>query len=203
MTKRNTNPKVDAFLKEATQWREEMTELRKIILDCGLTEDLKWSKPCYAHDGGNVVVIQGFKAYCALLFCKGALLKDPKGILVKTGENTVVGRQIRFNSVQEVVKQEAALKSYIHQAIEVEKKGLKVEVEKVKVPVPAELQKKLETNHALKTAFEALTPGRQRAYLFYFSQPKQAKTREARIEKCIPLIFDGIGLMDEYLSRKK
>jgi uncharacterized protein YdeI (YjbR/CyaY-like superfamily) len=197
------NPKVDAVLRKATQWQKETEELRRIILGCGLTEELKWSKPCYAHEGGNIVVIQGFKAYCAVLFFKGALLKDPKGILIKTGKNTIVGRQIRFTDVQEIVKKEAVLKSYIRRAIEVEKSGLKVEVEKAPVAVPIELQKKLEGNPALKTAFEALTPGRQRGYLFYFSQPKQSKTREARIEKCIPLIFDGMGLMDEYLSRKK
>jgi uncharacterized protein YdeI (YjbR/CyaY-like superfamily) len=204
MTKSKMNPGVGRFLKEATQWGEEMAKLRKIILACGLTEELKWSKPCYSFEGKNVVVIQGFKAYCALLFFKGYLLKDPEGILVKTGENTRVGRQIRFTSVQEITKMESILKAYIKHAIEVEKSGVKGEPEKTPEPVmPEELQKKLREVPALKNAFEALTPGRQRGYIFYFSQPKQSKTREARIEKCMDLILDGKGLMDDYLSKKK
>lgn len=198
------NPKVDAFFKEAGQWRAEMAKLRRIILDCGLTEELKWSKPCYAFQGGNVVVIQPFKAYCALLFFKGTLLKDPKGILVKTGPNTRVGRQIRFTDVREIAKLEPVLKAYINQAIEVEKAGLKVELKDDEgIVIPEEFQKKLREDAALKTAFEALTPGRQRGYIFYFSQPKQSQTREARIEKCIPLIFDRMGLFDDYLATKK
>jgi uncharacterized protein YdeI (YjbR/CyaY-like superfamily) len=203
MTKSKKNPGVDAFFTEADQWQKEMKELRRVILDCGLTEELKWSKPCYSFQGGNVVIIQGFKAYCALLFFKGALLKDPNHILVKTGENTVVGRQIRFTDVREIVKKESILKNYIKQAIEVEKSGLKVEVEKTEIKIPEELQNKFNKNPAFKTAFEALTPGRQRGYIFYFKGAKQSQTREARIEKCMPLIFDGIGLNDEYMKKKK
>jgi uncharacterized protein YdeI (YjbR/CyaY-like superfamily) len=203
MTTAKSNPKVDSFFHEATQWRNEMVELRKIILACGLAEDLKWSKPCYAFQGNNVVIIQPFKACCALLFFKGALLKDPNGILVKTGPNTQVGRQIRFTDARVIVKMASILKAYINHAIEVEKSGQKVVIKKVDIKVPEELQKKLDGNPALRTAFEALTPGRQRGYIFYFSAPKQPKTRDARIEKCIPLIFDGIGLYDEYASKKK
>lgn len=201
MTKGKKNPKIDLFLSQAPQWREEMAELRRIILDCGLTEELKWNKPCYAYQESNVVVIQGFKARCALLFFKGVLLKDPKGILVKTGENTRVGRQIRFTSVAEIVKMEPILKSYIHQAVEVEKAGLKVDLKREPEPVPAELQKKLNAMPALKTAFEALTPGRQRGYIFYFSQPKQSQTRVARIEKSLPQILKGKGLYDDYQKK--
>jgi uncharacterized protein YdeI (YjbR/CyaY-like superfamily) len=204
MTKSKTNPGVDAFFNETGPWQKEMRELRKIILDCGLAEELKWSKPCYAFEGGNVVIIQGFKAYCALLFFKGALLKDPNHILVKTGENTVVGRQIRFTSVQEIVGRKSILKAYINQAIEVERAGLKVDVEKkAEIKIPEELQNKFNKTPALKTAFEALTPGRQRGYIFYFNEAKQSQTREARIEKCTPLIFDGMGLHDEYRLTKK
>jgi len=198
------NPKVDAFLKEAGQWREEMTALRKILLGCGLTEELKWNKPCYSFQGGNVIVIQGFKAYCALLFFKGVLLKDPKGILIKTGPNTRVGRQIRFTKVREIEKLKSVLKAYVKQAIELEKAGLKVELKDDEgITIPEEFQKRLRENAALKTAFESLTPGRQRGYIFHFSQPKQSKTRESRIEKCIPLIFDRIGLYDDYQAAKK
>jgi uncharacterized protein YdeI (YjbR/CyaY-like superfamily) len=197
MTKSKTNPKVDAFLSSAKQWPEVMKKLRKILLECGLTEELKWGKPCYAFQEGNVVIIQGFKAYCALLFFKGVLLKDPNGILVKTGENTRVGRQIRFTDVREIAKKESVLKAYIHQAIEVEKAGLKVEdEEQPEVALPEELQKKLKETPKLKAAFEALTPGRQRGYIFYFSGAKQSKTREARIEKCGPQILKGKGLLD-------
>jgi len=204
MTTSKRNPKADAFFTEADQWQKEMKELRRIILDCGLTEELKWSKPCYSFEKGNVVIIQGFKAYCALLFFKGALLKDPNRILVKTGENTVVGRQIRFTDVREIVKKESVLKAYIKQAVEVEKSGLKVEVEKAEVKIPEELQNIFNKNPAFKTAFEALTPGRQRGYIFYFKGAKQSQTREARIEKCMPLIFDGMGMQDEYnLTKKK
>jgi uncharacterized protein YdeI (YjbR/CyaY-like superfamily) len=188
---------VDAFLSNAKQWQEEMKKLRKILLDCGLTEELKWYKPCYAFEGSNVIVIQGFKAYCALLFFKGVLLKDPDGILVKTGENTRVGRQIRFTDVRDIVKMKSVLKAYIHQAIEVEKAGLKVEDEaQPEVALPEELQKKLREVPKLKAAFEALTPGRQRGYIFYFNGAKQSKTREARIEKCAPKILSGKGLLD-------
>jgi len=191
------NPRVDAYISEATQWREETRKLRAILLDCGLTEELKWGKPCYAFEGSNVVVIQGFKAYCALLFFKGVLLKDPKGILVKTGENTRVGRQIRFTDAREIVKMESTLKAYIQQAIEVEKAGLKVDPEEEpKLNIPNELRKKMAAMPAFKKAFYALTPGRQRAYGFYFSGAKQSQTREARIEKCLPQILKGKGLYD-------
>ena len=197
------NPKVDVYLSKAKKWREEMERLRSIILDCGLTEELKWGKPCYAFEEKNIVIIQAFKAYCALLFFKGCLLNDTDGILVKTGENTRVGRQIRFNSVQEIVKMKTILKAYIHQAVEVEKAGLKVDVkENTELALPEEAQKKLDANPALKAAFAGLTPGRQRAYSFYFSAPKQAKTRESRIEKCTPQILKGKGLNDYSASSK-
>jgi uncharacterized protein YdeI (YjbR/CyaY-like superfamily) len=196
MAKSMMNPKVNKFFTETDQWQEVMIKLRKIILDCGLTEELKWSKPCYSFEGSNIVIIQGFKAYCALLFFKGYMLKDPKSILIKTGENTRVGRQIRFNSASEVVKMASVLKAYIKQAVEVEKSGVKVDLEETKVVMPDELQKKLREVPALKTAFEALTPGRQRGYIFYFSAAKQSKTREARIEKCMDLILDGKGFYD-------
>ena len=160
------NPKVDNYLGRARKWQDEMEKLRKIILDCGLTEELKWGKPCYLFQKSNIVLIQGFNEYCALLFFKGFLLNDPDGILVKTGENTRVGRQIRFTSVQEIVKLKTILKAYIYQAIEVEKAGLKVDIQSNPEPIPEELQHKLKQIPALKTAFEALTPGRQRAYIF-------------------------------------
>ena len=193
MPNSNMNPKVDAFFREATQWRDVMTKLRSIILDCGLTEELKWSKPCYAFEGGNVVVIQPFKAYCALLFFKGVLLKDPDKILIKTGENTLVGRQIRFADVREV--NEAILKKYIHQAVDIERAGLKVDVKKdTALKMPEEFQKRLAKDAALKKAFSALTPGRQRAYCFYFSGAKQSATRESRIKKYIKPILQGKGL---------
>jgi uncharacterized protein YdeI (YjbR/CyaY-like superfamily) len=203
MKKSGMNPEVDVFLSEATQWQEETKKLRGIILDCGLTEELKWSKPCYSFDEKNIVIIQGFKAYCALLFFKGYLLKDPKGILVKTGENTRVGRQIRFTDAREITRMESILKAYINHAIEVEKTGVKADPNKgTKLVIPEEFQKKLREIPALKTAFEALTPGRQRGYIFYFSQPKQSKTRESRIEKSMDQILDGKGLHDDYMQRK-
>jgi uncharacterized protein YdeI (YjbR/CyaY-like superfamily) len=185
------DPRVDAFLGRAKQWPEEMKKLRTIILDCGLTEEVKWGKPCYSFQGTNIVIIQGFSAYCALLFFKGVLLSDPDGILKKTGENTVVGRQARFNSVREIVELEPVLKSYIYEAIEIEKAGLKVEIKREPEPIPVELQKKMKELPDLKKAFNALTPGRQRSYILYFSSAKQSKTREARIEKCMPKIFEG------------
>ena len=204
MTKSRMNPKVDGFLKEAEQWREEFEKLRMIILDCGLTEELKWGKPCYSFQGSNIVLIHGFKEYCALLFMKGALLKDAKGLLIQQTENVQAARQIRFTNVQEIVKLEPVLKAYIKEAIAVEKAGLKVEYKKTsEFAVPEEFQRKLYEIPALRTAFEALTPGRQRGYLLYFSAPKQSQTRESRIEKCIPLIFDGMGLNDDYISRRK
>jgi len=189
------NPKVDAYISKAKKWRKESEKLRMILLDCGLTEELKWGKPCYTFREGNVVIIQGFKDYCALLFFKGVLLKDANGVLVKTGENTRVGRQIRFTDLREIVKMEAILNAYIRQAIEVEKAGLKVDSQaNTELKLPEEFKNKLDEIPALKTAFNALTPGRQRAYSFYFSAPKQSKTRESRVEKCMRQILNGKGL---------
>ncbi|MGA3169810.1 MAG: YdeI/OmpD-associated family protein [Chthoniobacteraceae bacterium] len=191
------NPKVDVYLSKVKRRREEIGKLRMIVLDCQLTEELKWGKPCYMFEGKNIVVIQGFKEYCALLFFKGFLLKDPNGILVKTGENTRVGRQIRFTNVREIVKMAPVLKAYIFQAIEVEKAGLKVDFKgNAELVFPEEFQRKLDENPTLKAAFDALTPGRQRGYNFYFSGAKQSKTREARIEKCMRQILNGKGLND-------
>jgi uncharacterized protein YdeI (YjbR/CyaY-like superfamily) len=197
MPKSRTNPKVDEYLKDATKWRKEMEKLRKILLSCGLTEEFKWGKPCYMFQESNVVILLPLKAYCALLFCKGALLKDTHGMLVKAGENTQAARQIRFTHLPEIVAKESVLKAYIHQAIEVEKAGLEVVYKKTAdYPVPTELEKKLDELPALKSAFAALTPGRQRGYLIYFSAAKQSKTREARVEKCRPQILKGKGLND-------
>jgi len=197
MTKSRMNPKVDGYMKKSKKWQAETEKLRKISLDCGLTEELKWGKPCYTFQNDNIVLIQGFKEYCALLFFKGVLLKDAHGILVKTGENTRVGRQARFTNVQEIVKLETRLRACIHEAIEVEKAGLKVDSKKIAEPkIPVELKNKLAEIPALKTAFDALTPGRQRAYIYYFSAPKQSKTRESRVEKCMPQILKGKGLND-------
>jgi uncharacterized protein YdeI (YjbR/CyaY-like superfamily) len=191
------NSRVDAFLGKAKKWREEFEKLRMIVLDCGLTEELKWGKPCYTFEQSNIVIIQGFKEYCALLFFKGALLHDANGILVKPGEHTQAGRQIRFTNVGEIVEMEPILKAYIHEAIEVERAGLKVDLKKTAAfTIPEEFQSKLDKSPALKTAFDALTPGRQRAYLLHFSAPKQRKTRESRVEKCIPQILNGKGLND-------
>jgi uncharacterized protein YdeI (YjbR/CyaY-like superfamily) len=188
--------KVDAFLSKAQQWREETKQLRRVILGCGLTEELKWGKPCYTFQKSNILIIQGFKEYSALMFCKGALLRDPKGILKKPGENTQAARQVRFTHVREIVGMESVLKAYIHEAIEAEKAGLKVNFKKNPEPIPEELQNRLDEIPALKTAFAALTPGRQRAYILYFSAPKQSKTREARVEKCMQQILNGKGLND-------
>ena len=191
------NPKVDAFLARAQQWPKEMKKLRAIALDCGLTEEIKWGKPCYSFEGKNIVVIQGFKEYCAFLFFKGYLLSDNKGILVKTGENTVVGRQARFTDVKEITTVEPILKTYIYEAIEVERSGVKPAPKKATpLALPEEFQLKLSTMPALKKAFNALTPGRQRAYSFYFSQPKQSATRASRVEKCLQQILHGKGLND-------
>lgn len=190
------NPKVDGVLRRETKWREEFETLREIALDCGLDEGLKWYQPCYMLQRKNVVLIHGFKEYCALMFFKGALLKDPSRILVTPGQHQAA-RQIRFTSVREIVKMKPMVKSYIEEAIEVEKTGLKVKLKKTAdFTIPEEFQKKLDELPALKTAFYALTPGRQRGYLFYFSQPKQSKTREARVEKCMQPIFSGKGLND-------
>src|SRR5438067_11329605 len=191
------NPKVDEYLRKAKKWQKEMEKLRMIILDCGLTEELKWGCPCYTFQKSNIVLIHGFKEYCALLFFKGALLKDPKGILIQQTENVQAGRQIRFTNAREIVKMKTVLKDYVHEAIEVEKAGLKVKYKKTsEFTIPEEFQSKLDETPALKKAFDALTPGRQRAYLFYFSQPKQSKTRSARVEKCMDQILNGKGLND-------
>ncbi len=197
MTKSKANPKVDFFFAKEKQWREEFEKLRAIILDCGLTEELRWGKPCYALGETNIVLIHGFKQYCALLFMKGALLKDPEGILVQQTENVQAARQIRFTDVREINRMASALKGYIREAIAVEKAGLKVEYKKTsEFRMPEEFQNKLKAMPALKTAFAALTPGRQRGYLLYFSSAKQSKTREARIEKWMPQILKGKGLDD-------
>jgi uncharacterized protein YdeI (YjbR/CyaY-like superfamily) len=198
MMKSGMNPEVDAFLSSAEKWRREFEKLRMIILDCGLTEELKWGKPCYAFQGSNIVLIHGFKEYCAILFAKGALLRDPDGILIQQTENVQAARQIRFTNVREIVKMKTILKAYVHEAIEVEKAGLAVNYKKTsEFKIPEEFQNKLNAIPALKAAFHALTPGRQRGYILYFSAPKQSKTRESRIEKCMPQILNGKGLNDE------
>jgi uncharacterized protein YdeI (YjbR/CyaY-like superfamily) len=192
-----TNPKVDGFLRNAKKWREEFERLRKVCLGCGLTEELKWGKPCYTCQGSNIVLIHGFKEYCALLFFKGALLKDPKGILVQQTENVQAARQIRFTNVREIVEVESTLKTYIKEAIEADKAGLEVSYKKTsEFVIPEEFQNRLDESPALKTAFDALTPGRQRGYLLYFSGAKQPTTREARVEKCLQQILNGKGLND-------
>src|SRR5688572_8740071 len=191
------NAKVDWFFSKETKWKKEYEKLRTIILDCGLNEELKWGCPCYTFGKSNIVLIHGFKEYCALLFFKGALLNDPNGILIQQTENVQSARQVRFTNIQEIVKVERILKAYIYEAIEVEKAGLKVKLKKTsEYKIPEEFQKQLDKKPALKKAFEALTPGRQRAYIFYFSQPKQSKTRELRIEKTKEQILDGKGLND-------
>jgi uncharacterized protein YdeI (YjbR/CyaY-like superfamily) len=193
----NMNPKVDEFLSKAQKWQEEFERLRRIILDCQLTEEFKWGVPCYTFQKRNIVLIHGFKEYCAVLFFKGALLNDAKGILITQTENTQAARQIRFTNAREIVEMEPILKAYIYEAIEVEKAGLKVNLKKtIEFIIPEEFQKKLDEIPALKTAFDALTPGRQRAYILYFSQPKQSKTRESRVEKCMQQILNGKGLND-------
>jgi len=191
------NPKVDFYFSKAQKWQEELAQLRTIILDCGLTEELKWGVPCYTLEESNIVLIHVFKEYCALLFFKGALLKDIHGILIRQTENVQAQRQIRFTHVQELLEMEPILKAYIYEAIEVEKVGLKVDLKKTtEFIMPEEFQNKLDEIPALKTAFDTLTPGRQRAYLLYFSAPKQSRTREARVEKCTPQILNRKGLND-------
>lgn len=191
------NPKVDFFFKKAGTWQHETEKLRTIILDCNLTEELKWGCPCYTYQNTNIVLIHVFKAYCALLFFKGALLNDANQILVQQTENVQSARQIRFTGLNQITELEPVLKAYVFEAIEVEKAGLKVELKKTtEFSMPEEFQVKLKELPQLKNAFEALTPGRQRAYLLHFSQPKQAKTREARIEKYTPQILAGKGLND-------
>jgi len=191
------NPKVDGFIARAKQWQVEYGQLRRIVLECGLTEELKWGVPCYTVENSNVVLIHGFKKYCALLFVKGSLLKDEKGILIQQTENVQSARQIRFTHVDEIIELEPALKVYIRQAVEVEKAGLKVDFKPTEqFSMPEEFQIRLAESPALKAAFEALTPGRQRGYLLHFSAPKQSKTRQERIEKCTPQILAGKGLND-------
>jgi uncharacterized protein YdeI (YjbR/CyaY-like superfamily) len=191
------NPKVDEFLRRQNKWKDEFKTLREIILDSGLTEDLKWGQPCYALDGKNVVLIHGFKEYCAMLFHKGALLKDPKHVLIQQTKNVQAARQIRFTSVAEILKLQKTLRAYVREAIEVERSGLKVAFKKTEeFEMPGELERRLKKSAPLKAAFLALTPGRQRGYIYYFSQAKQPKTRESRIEKCIPKILDGLGFDD-------
>ena len=197
MTESRMNPKVDEFLSKAKKWQEEYEKLRNIVLDCELTEEFKWMHPCYSFQGSNIVLIHGFKDYCAILFIKGALLKDAHGILVQQTENVQAGRQIRFTNVREIVEMESIVKDYIYEAIEVEKAGLEVNFKKnTEFIIPEEFQNKFDEIPALKTAFEALTPGRQRAYILYFSEPKQSKTRESRVEKCMQQILNGKGLND-------
>jgi len=192
------NPKVDVYLSKAKKWQEELEKLRMIVLDCQLTEELKWGVPCYTFQKSNIVLIHVFKEYCALLFFKGALLHDTNGILIQQTKNTQAGRQIRFTNVREIVEMEPILKAYIYEAIEVEKAGFKVNFKKTtEFIIPEEFQNKLDEIPALKTAFDALTPGRQRAYILYFSAPKQSKTRESRVEKCMQQILNGKGLNDQ------
>jgi uncharacterized protein YdeI (YjbR/CyaY-like superfamily) len=197
MTKSSMNPKVDFFFNKAKKWKQEFEKLRAIILNCGLTEELKWGCPCYTFESSNVVLIHGFKEYCALLFFKGALLHDTDGILIQQTENVQSARQVRFTDIRQIVEKEAILKACIYEAVEVERAGLKVKLKKTSdFKIPGEFQNKLGKNPSLKKAFDALTPGRQRAYIFYFSQPKRPKTRESRIEKYIPQILNGKGLDD-------
>jgi uncharacterized protein YdeI (YjbR/CyaY-like superfamily) len=192
------NPAVDFYFDKAEKWQKEVEKMRVIALDCPLTEELKWGCPCYTFQDTNIVLIHVFKEYCAFLFFKGALLADPNGILIQQTENVQAARQIRFTNLREIVKQESVLKSYIYEAIEVERAGLKVKLKKAtEFPVPEEFKIKLDKKPALKTAFYALTPGRQRAYLLHFAAPKQTKTRASRVEKWIPQILKGKGLNDE------
>jgi uncharacterized protein YdeI (YjbR/CyaY-like superfamily) len=191
----NMNPKVDEFINNAQKWQEEFEKLRMIVLECGLSEELKWGVPCYTFEKKNIVLIHGFKEYCAILFVKGALLNDAKGILITQTENVQAARQVRFTNVREIVEMEDILKAYIYEAIEAEKAGLKVNFKKTtEYIIPEEFQNKLDETPALKSAFGALTPGRQRAYILYFSAPKQSKTREARVEKYMQQILNGEGL---------
>ena len=192
-----TNPKVDFFFRNSDKWQKEMEKLRKIVLDCDLTEELKWGVPCYTFQNSNILLIHEFKEYCAILFVKGALLKDPNAILIQQTENVQAARQVRFTNVREIVEMEPILKTYINEAIEVEKAGLKVNYKKAtEFNIPEEFINKLEGVPGLQDAFEALTPGRQRAYLLYFSAPKQSKTRAARVEKYMQQILNGKGLND-------
>lgn len=198
MAKGVRNPKIDPFFRKAKQWKEEFERLREIVLECELTEDFKWMHPCYTHDGKNIVLIHGFKNYCALLFHKGALLKDPHGMLVQQTENVQSARQLRFTGLDQIEERQLIIQSYIDEAIEIEKAGLQVEFKQTKeYEMPEELLNKFAEMPELKTAFEALTPGRQRGYLYYFAGAKQSKTRESRIEKYLPHIFAGKGMDDK------
>jgi uncharacterized protein YdeI (YjbR/CyaY-like superfamily) len=191
------NPKADFYFSKTEKWEKEVEQLRKIVLDCGLTEELKWGVPCYTFQESNIVLIHVFKEYCALLFFKGALLNDANGILIQQTKDVQAARQIRFTNVQEIVKMRSILKAYIYEAIEVEKAGLEVKFKKVtEFTMPEEFQNKLDKHPALKTAFDALTPGRQRGYLLYFAAAKQSKTRESRVEKYVQQILNGKGLDD-------
>jgi uncharacterized protein YdeI (YjbR/CyaY-like superfamily) len=197
MKTNSVNPKVDWFFNKAKKWQEEYDKLRMIVLDCGLSEELKWGCPCYTFENSNIVLIHGFKDYCALLFFKGALLKDAQGILVQQTENVQAARQIRFTNLEEIANMESILKAYIKEAIKVEKAGVKVPLKKTsEFKMAEEFQNVLNGTPALKKAFYALTPGRQRGYLLHFSSAKQSKTRESRIEKCIQKILKGKGLDD-------
>ncbi|MGO4381108.1 YdeI/OmpD-associated family protein [Pseudoduganella sp. RAF53_2] len=191
------NPAVNAFLGKATSWKEEMTRLREIVLSCELKEEMKWGQPCYTLDGDNIVLIHGFKEYCALLFFKGALMKDPNGILIQQTENVQSARQIRFTNLKEITKSAKIVKAYIEEAIKVGQSGQKVEFKETReYPVPEELQIKFDELPGLRDAFYALTPGRQRGYLLHFAAPKLSKTRESRVEKCMDQILEGRGLND-------
>ncbi|TKC09197.1 YdeI/OmpD-associated family protein [Pedobacter frigoris] len=197
MTMNSTNPKVDFYFNEIRKWQQELEQLRTIALGCGFTEELKWGVPCYTYQNSNIVLIHDFKEYCAFLFFKGALLDDHNGILIQQSKNVQSARQIRFTNVREIFDKAPTLKAYILQAIEVEKAGLKVAFKKPEeFAMSTEFQNKLDQISALKTAFDALTPGRQRGYLLHFSAPKQSKTRESRVEKCMPQILNGKGLND-------
>ena len=197
MTNSKLNPKVDAFLSRSEKWREEFETLREIALDCELVEDLKWGVPCYTVKSKNVVLIHGFKEYCALLFVKGALLKDAEKLLIQQTDNVQAARQIRFTHVEEIAENKTKIKAYIQEAIEIEKAGLKVDTKKnIELTIPEELQKTFNEVPGLETAFKSLTPGRQRAYVLHFSQAKQAKTREARVQKYVQHILNGKGLND-------
>lgn len=192
-----TNPKVDWFFNKPGKWQKAYQELREIVLDCGLTEELKWGCPCYRNQKNNIVLIHGFKDYCALLFMQGALLKDPKKILVQQTKNVQSARQIRFTDIEEILKNKPAIKTYIKEAIKNDKAGLKVEMKTTtEFEMPTEFQTALEEMPELKAAFYKLTPGKQRGYLLYFSSAKQVKTREARIEKYYQHILDGKGIDD-------
>lgn len=211
------NPEVDTYLIEGCgrcayyqtsqckvhNWPGELRQLRRIVLDCGLTEEYKWSQPCYTFQNQNVLIVTALKDYAAISFFKGTLLEDTDHLLVTPGESSQAARQLRFTRVSDILDNETAIKAYIYQAIEVEKAGLKVHFKKNPEPIPDELQQKMETDPEFRQAFESLTPGRQRGYILHFSQPKQAKTRIARIEKCIPKIMNGEGMNDHYKARKK